>query len=426
MAKIWSVICGIILLCASLQAESKKPATNKTPKLNIENLRKMYSNGDSTKWTKAHIDNSVIEDFALELGLLESRQNLGNQESTLNKQDSTHNLNKRKSALSALDSQTRNYVESQVRAHLEIKPLPKEAPYPAHNPYSKAKRDLGERLFNDPRLSASNQIACASCHDKELGFGDGRSVSYGHDRQLGRRNSPSVVMSAFGTHKFWDGRAQNLESQSLFPIADPKEMAYNADKAVKKLNKIKAYQDEFESVFGTRKITKELLAQAIATYERSLMPAQNRFDRFLNGNAKGLNDEEVLGLHLFRTKARCINCHNGVALSDERFHNLGLHFYGREKYEDLGRYEVTKNPSDVGAFKTPSLRGVSKTAPYMHNGLFPHLRGVVFGYNFGMANPEPKEGKIYNPPFPKSDEILRPLQLSDEEIHAIEAFLKVL
>lgn len=391
MWKCWYVAFVCILCCQTLLADSKKP--NKSPKPHIENLRKMYSNKNPTKWEKPHIDKSVLEDFAKELGLTNatSKENL-----------------------------------AQILSYLEIKPLPKEPPYPTHNPYSKAKRDLGEKLFNDPKLSKSEQIACASCHDKELGFGDGRSVSYGHDRQLGHRNSPSVAMSAFGTRKFWDGRAENLESQALFPIADPKEMAYNADKAVKKLNKIKEYKDEFEATFGVRKITKELLAQAIATYERSLMPAQNRFDRFLNGNAKGLSDDEIWGLHLFRTKARCINCHNGVALSDDRFHNLGLHFYGREKYEDLGLYEVTKNPSDVGKFKTPSLRGVSKSAPYMHNGLFPHLRGVIFSYHFGMANPSPNETQKNDPLFPKTDPILQPLYLSDEEINAIEAFLKVL
>ena len=402
-----SKICYVAFVAFALlgviaQAQGKTQAT-KSPKPHIENLRKMYSNADSTKWTKAHIDEAVVEDFARQLGLLQSSQNLNE-----------------------LDSKKRGEVEAQVRAHLEIAPLPKTPPYPAHNPYSKEKRDLGKKLFNEPRLSASNQIACANCHDKELGFADGRSVSYGHNRQLGRRNSPSVAMSAFGKEKFWDGRAQDLESQSLFPIADPLEMAYNADKAAKKLRKIKEYKELFKIAFGTDKITKELLAKALATYQRSLMPAQNRFDRFLNGNGKGLSDEEVWGLHLFRTKARCINCHNGVAFSDGKFHNLGLHFYGREKYEDLGRYEVTKNPSDVGAFKTPSLRGVAKSAPYMHNGLFPHLRGVLFGYNFGMAKPEPQEGRTYNPPFPKSDEILRPLNLSEEEINALEAFLRVL
>ncbi|MGX3010629.1 cytochrome-c peroxidase [Helicobacter sp. 23-1044] len=307
----------------------------------------------------------------------------------------------------------------------EIEALPKTPPYPTHNPYSKEKHELGKKLFNDPRLSLSNQIACANCHDEELGFADGRSVSYGHDRQKGRRNAPSITMSAFGVEKFWDGRAKDLEAQAIMPIADPLEMAYNADKAAKKLNQIAEYREQFRGAFGTSEITAELLGKAIATYERGTM-RPTRFDRFMRGDKSAMNEKEIYGMHLFRTKARCINCHNGVEFSDGKYHNLGLHFYGREKYEDLGRYEVTKNPADVGAFKTPSLRGVAKTAPYMHNGLFPHLRGVINAYNFGMANPTPKEGRIYNPPFPKSDEILRPLNLSKDEIEALEAFLRVL
>ena len=307
----------------------------------------------------------------------------------------------------------------------ELEALPQTPPYPTYNPYSKAKAELGEKLFNDPRLSASNQIACSNCHDEQLGFSDGRSVSYGHDRQKGRRNSPSITMSAFGKEKFWDGRAENLEAQAIMPIADPKEMAYNADKAAKKLQKIKEYRYLFKDAFGTETITKELIGAAIATYERGTMRTA-KFDRFMRGNKNAMSAKEIYGMHLFRTKARCINCHNGVEFSDNQYHNLGLHFYGREKYEDLGRYEVSKNPADVGAFKTPSLRGVSKSAPYMHNGLFPHLSGVIHGYNAGMANPAPKDGVIYNPPFPKSSHLLQKLNLSEEEIDALEAFLRTL
>ncbi len=307
----------------------------------------------------------------------------------------------------------------------ELEALPQTPPYPTYNPYSKEKAELGEKLFNDPRLSASNQIACSNCHDEQLGFSDGRSVSYGHDRQKGRRNSPSITMSAFGVEKFWDGRAENLEAQAIMPIADPKEMAYDATKAAKKLQKIKEYRDLFKGAFGTETITKELIGKAIATYERGTMRT-TKFDRFMRGNKNAMNAQEIYGMHLFRTKARCINCHNGVEFSDNKYHNLGLHFYGREKYEDLGRYEVSKNQSDVGAFKTPSLRGVSKSAPYMHNGLFPHLSGVIHGYNAGMANPTPKEGAIYNPPFPKSSHLLQKLNLSEEEMEALEAFLRTL
>lgn len=307
----------------------------------------------------------------------------------------------------------------------EIGALPDTAPYPDSNPYSESKFKLGEKLFNDPLLSKSGQIACASCHDKELGFGDGRKVSYGHDRQLGERNAPSVAMSAFGVEKFWDGRAQTLEEQALMPIVDPKEMAYDPKKAAQRIAQIPAYKQAFKEAFGTETITPTLMAQAIATYERGLMPRNKQFDRFLKGSTKAMNDQEIQGLHLFRTKGRCMNCHNGVAFSDQSYHNLGLSFYGR-KFEDLGRYNVSKDPQDVGRFKTPSLRGVGQSKPYMHNGLFPHLRGVINSYNAGMFRPKPTNEQETDPLFPTTDPLLRPLNLTEEEIRALEAFLNTL
>lgn len=315
------------------------------------------------------------------------------------------------------------YVDANV-VWQELEALPSSPPYPSHNPYSHAKVELGKSLFEDPKLSASNQIACASCHDRQLGYSDGRSVSYGHDRQLGKRNAQSVIMAAFGTEKFWDGRAKDLETQALMPILDPKEMAYSPTQAAQKLSKIPDYKKAFKKAFGTDSITPKHIAQAIATYERSLMPKPTRFDKFLKGDAKALNDKELLGLHLFRTKARCMNCHSGVSLSDNKYHNLGLTYYGR-KYEDMGRFGVTHNKDDIGRFKTPSLRGVAKSAPYMHNGLFPHLRGVLNAYNAGMFQPKPsKEQK--NKFYPKTDTLLQALHLNNEELEALESFLKTL
>lgn len=361
-------------------------------KPNINKLRAMYSNKDSSKWVKAYIDESVLRAIAKDLGL--------------SNHTSKDNIAK-------------------IRAHIELKPLPKTPPYPESNPFSEEKRALGEKLFNDPRLSKSEQIACASCHDRYLAFGDAKPVSHGHNRQSGRRNAPNIMMSAFSTQNFWDGRAKDLESQSLFPIADPKEMAYSADKAAKKLNGIAEYKDDFQKAFGTRKITKELMAQAIATYERSLMPSQTRFDLFLNGESKRLTDKEVLGLHIYRTKAQCLNCHNGVALTDNKYYNLGLHNYGRTG-EDLGRYEVTKDPSDMGRFKTPTLRRVALSGPYFHNGSFRFLRMVLMHYNMGIFGPNPTQEQKNDPLYPKLDPLIRPLGLTLEEIEALEAFMNVL
>lgn len=320
------------------------------------------------------------------------------------------------------------HIDSDVKWQ-ELAPLPDKPPYPESNPYSKSKKELGQMLFFDPKLSLSNQIACVSCHDREFGFGDGRKVSVGHNRRMGKRNAPSVAMSAFGTEKFWDGRAKNLEDQALFPIADSNEMAYTPELAAKKISQIQAYREKFKEAFGSENITPELMAKAIATYERSLMPYHTRFDKYLNGKKDALSDKEIWGLHLFRTKGRCMNCHSGVSLSDDKYHNLGLTYFGRE-YEDLGRYNVTKNTDDIGKFKTPSLRGVSKSAPYMHNGLFPHLNGILNAYNAGMFHPKaPKENKnesSVNLPFPSTDKLLQKLNLNNDELEALEAFLKTL
>lgn len=307
----------------------------------------------------------------------------------------------------------------------EINALPSTPPYPAYNPYSQSKVELGKKLFNEPKLSSSNQIACATCHDREFGFGDGRKLSYGHDRAIGRRNAQSVVMSAFGVEKFWDGRAKNLEEQALMPIEDKKEMAFDADSAAKKLNGISEYKILFKKAFGTENITKELIGQAIATYERSLMPKNTKFDRFMRGDSKAMNDKEIWGLHIFRTKARCMNCHHGVAFSDQKYHNLGLTYYGR-KFEDLGRYLVTKNIDDIGAFKTPSLRLISQTKPYMHNGLFSSLKGVLNAYNAGMFHPKPNDNQKNDILFPKTSPLLHKLNLTTEELDALEAFLNTL
>lgn len=307
----------------------------------------------------------------------------------------------------------------------ELAPLPDAPPAPADNPQTPEKIALGKRLFEDPRLSRSGQIACASCHDRQLGWGDGRSVSFGHDRQAGKRNAMNVSMAAFSSPLFWDGRAATLEAQALHPIQDSAEMAFSPRELEKRLNRETDYPTAFAQVFGEKRITMSRVAQALASYQRSLVPRFNRFDRFLDGQRGVLTDQQLWGLHLFRTQARCMNCHSGPALTDNRFHNLGLHFYGRSK-EDLGRYRVTGDPADSGKFRTPTLRGVGKTGPYMHNGGFIELRGVVNMYNAGMPRPQPRAGQENDPLFPQTDPLLQPLDLHRTELEAITAFLQTL
>ncbi|TWS00414.1 cytochrome-c peroxidase [Pseudomonas saxonica] len=310
----------------------------------------------------------------------------------------------------------------------EMAALPDHAPAPPENPFSEAKAELGKKLFNDPKLSRSGQIACASCHEADMAFADGRRVSFGHDRQNGRRNAPSLVMSGYSSQLFWDGRGGSLEQQAMHPIVDPVEMAFDIPQLLERLNTDAAYHDQFAQVFGDGPITTERIGQALATFQRTLVKSTRNtpFEQLLRGRPQRMTDEQLYGLHVFRTKARCMNCHFGPALSDEQFHNVGLSYYGRAKYEDLGRYEVTRKPEDVGAFRTPSLRMVMKTAPWMHNGLFVNMEGTLAFYNMGMPRPRPNAQQVNDPLFPTTSERLKVLNMDKDELRALRSFLDTL
>ena len=294
--------------------------------------------------------------------------------------------------------------------------------FPVDNPYSLEKEELGKQLFFDPRLSQSGQISCANCHDPELAFADGRRVAYGHDRQLGVRNSSTLLNIVYAKHLFWDGRAETLEEQVKSPIENPVEMNLHTKLAVKRIAKIKGYKEFFKKAFGDEKVTDDKITKAIATFERTLISPKSRFDKFVAGKKDELTDSEINGLHLFRTKANCINCHNTPYFSDQKFHNIGLTYFGRE-YQDLGKYDFTKKGEDVGKFKTPTLREISQTAPYMHNGLFPNIRGVLNMYNAGMPT---EKRTVANLPSPQKSSMLEPLKLTETELTDLENFLKTL
>jgi cytochrome c peroxidase len=291
--------------------------------------------------------------------------------------------------------------------------------FPADNPFSQAKSDLGWQLFFDPRLSGSTAVACASCHHPDLGWADGKVTSQGHQLQPLDRNAPTVMGTAFAKHFMWDGRADSLEDQALLPLVNSREMHGDFGDVEKTLNAIPEYRSEFKKVFGEDQITIKLVARALATFERSIVPGRSRFDLFLAGKVNSLKDPEIRGLHLFRTKARCINCHNGPLMTDGEFHNVGLTFYGR-KFQDLGRYNETHDPKDVGSFKTPTLRNVGRTSPYMHNGLF-ELQGLINLYNAGMPNEKAPPG---DPLAPHKSALLKPLQLTALERSDLLTFLR--
>ncbi len=308
-------------------------------------------------------------------------------------------------------------------AFVELGRVPK--PQPPADAVGKAQIELGKLLFFDPRLSGTGEMACASCHDPDLGFADGRTTSFGHGRKALRRNAPSVLNAGFLTHLFWDGRAASLDDQALMVFENADEMHSNGAAVVATLASSRGYRARFRAAYGDEEPTLPRTLAALAAYERTLVSdGSSPFDRFLGGDGTALDDPALRGLHLFRTKARCVNCHHGPLLSDGGFHDLGLSYYGRE-LQDLGRHAVTGDPADVGRFKTPSLRNIARTAPYMHNGLF-DLPGLVNMYSAGMATLRPKPEQADDPLFPQKSPLLQRLDLTAEEKRDLLAFLDAL
>jgi cytochrome c peroxidase len=293
-----------------------------------------------------------------------------------------------------------------------IGPLPTSVPGPSTNLNYTAKVDLGKQLFFDGRLSKNNSVSCAFCHTPGSGFADPRQTSIGVDGGVGGRQAPTVYNTAFNHLQFWDGRARSLEEQAIGPIQNPVEMAETHENVVKKLGKIKRYQQQFRAVFGTD-VNLQGIAEALAAYERTVISTDSAFDKYAMGDAKAMSEAAVRGMALFKGKARCIACHNGSNFTDNQFHNLGVPQVGPMK-EDLGRYEVTRAVNDKGAFKTPTLRSITETAPYMHDGAFKTLEEVVdFLDKGGGANPN-------------LSTLIKPLGLTPEEKADLVAFLKAL
>lgn len=307
-------------------------------------------------------------------------------------------------------------------AHRELG-TPGPVPFPEGMEPTREKQDLGLSLFFDPRLSGSQQISCARCHDPEKGWADGRSLANGVFMSPLARNTPGLHGIGHAASMFWDGRAPTLEAQAVAVITNPKEMDGKPDEIVRRLQAEKDfYPPKFKAAFGDDAITFERVAQALAAFERGLGVGRSDFDKFLGGKKDALSDDALVGLHLFRTQARCLNCHNGPMFTDHQFHNAGLTYYGR-RFEDRGRYEVTRKPEDVGRFRTPSLRNIGKTGPWMHNGFFPSMRGVLNLYNAGMPRAKRKDHQMDDPLFPETSPLLKPLKLTPQQLTDLEAFL---
>lgn len=292
------------------------------------------------------------------------------------------------------------------KAPLGLPPIP----WPADNPYSKEKDELGKLLYFDKRLSTDRTVACASCHAPEFAYTDGKAFSSGIKGQLGGRSAPTVINRAYSTLQFWDGRAASLEEQAKGPIANSVEMTMEKDAAaahkacVACLKGIPGYVQRFKKAFGTADFDIDHVAKAIATYERTVLSGNAPYDKFENGDQGALNPAQKRGYDVFFKKAACDSCHIGFNFTDGSFANIGI---GMDKVSpDLGRYMVTKRDEEKGAFKTPTLREVSRTGPYMHDGRFKTLEEVVDHYDKGgIPNPwlDPRMKKLNLTPQEKKD-----------------------
>jgi cytochrome c peroxidase len=291
-----------------------------------------------------------------------------------------------------------------------IGPLP-NVPIPASNLQYQAKVELGKRLYFDNRLSGSNTRSCAFCHSPESGFTTPTPQGVGTKGFLGR-NNPTVYNAAYNTSQFWDGRAGSLEEQALGPIQNPAEMDQKLDVLVKELSRDRGYVAQFKKVFGTG-VNAQGIAEALASFERTIISTNSAFDKFMEGDGKAMKESAQRGMKIFQGKGQCVLCHNGPNFTDNKFHNAGVPQIGPLK-EDLGRYNITKRDADRGAFKTPTLRSVTETAPYMHDGAFKTLEEVVDFYNKGG-------GKN-----PHQDPFIQPLNLTDPEKKDLVEFLKAL
>jgi len=343
-----------------------------------------------------------------------------------------------------------------VTARAEPLGLP-TVPVPADNPMTAEKIGLGEKLFNDKRFSATGDVSCAKCHKAGRAFTDGPlRVSEGIEDLTGTRNAPTVINAAFMRLQFWDGREPSLEAQSKQPFVNPVEMGLADHEPILQIVRSDPeYARQFKSAFDVSEadITMEHVAKAIATFERTLVSGDSPFDRYLYGGDETAMDEAaVRGLKLFRNKARCVSCHTinqtFALFTDSRFHNLNVSFdkiadgveelattYAERKAQgadvdvtvltevsasELGRFAVTEEWRDIGAFKTPTLRNVALTAPYMHDGSQATLEKVVDFYNNG--------GRVEreDPVNDFQSGGVRPLELTEEEKADLVAFMKAL
>jgi cytochrome c peroxidase len=274
--------------------------------------------------------------------------------------------------------------------------------------------ELGKKLFFDTILSRDYSTTCASCHKPEFAFADNLPGSVGIRGQIGGRNTPSAMNQSDHNFYFWDGRAESLEEQALGPIENPKEMDLPLSLAIRRLSENKTYHQAFYTIYG-KAPSRELLAKAIAAYERSLETSNSAFDKYMqNGDTSSFGESEKRGLQIFNTKAKCFDCHFGVDFSgNDQFKNIGI--YNGKNLNDQGRSVISGNKKDLGAFKIPGLRNIAQTAPYMHNGMHKTLKEVIDYYD----DPD----KFINNSINRDSLLSKPLALTATEKKDLENFL---
>ena len=292
-----------------------------------------------------------------------------------------------------------------------LRPIP--VPHPADNVPTADRVELGKMLFFDPRLSGSEWISCATCHNPALSWSDGLPTMIGNAMAKGHRSTPTILNTAYNQTQYWDGRAKTLEEQALGPIQAPGEMNQDLAVLATRLGEIEGYRQMFDKAYPNEGITDKTIAKAIASFERTVVSTEAPFDRWRKGDKNAISVAAQRGFKLFEGKANCTACHQGFNFADDGFHNIGLP-HQEHDVEDMGRFAHRKVKVNKGAFKTPTLRDVEMTAPYMHNGAYPTLDEVVEHYNKGGVNLE------------NLDPNMKPLNLNSQEKSDIVAFMKSL
>jgi cytochrome c peroxidase len=286
---------------------------------------------------------------------------------------------------------------------------PTAIPQPKANPLTPDKIALGKALFFEPRLSGSGVISCATCHNPGLGWGDGMAKGLGHMGTALGRHTPTILNVAYGEPYFWDGRAATLEDQAKGPMTSKNEMSMSTESALSLLRSIPGYRDAFARAYPGQPITIDTIAKAIASYERTVNSAEAPFDRWIKGDEQAMSAAAVRGFVLFNGKADCVLCHSTWRMSDDGFHDIGLHD------TDRGRAAVTPGIVQLErAFKTPTLRNITLRAPYMHDGSVPTLEAVIDHYDHGFEQR------------PSLDSNIRSLNLTPAEKGDLVAFLETL